>query len=158
MPHTPFPMPTLALHGKGRFRILVLRSIQDKPMHGYEVIRSLEARAHGFYKPSPGAVYPALRSLLREGLVQVSGGERRKVYRITRKGRAFLRSREAEIERRYRSFEESVGPERAALLRDMRTMGKLMTVLIKDLTPEQAKEIAAVLRESKKKVLEIVGE
>ncbi|HII41485.1 MAG TPA: PadR family transcriptional regulator, partial [Thermoplasmata archaeon] len=48
---------------KGDFTGLLLVVLREKPMHGYEVMKALEERFHGFYKPSPGAIYPALRSL-----------------------------------------------------------------------------------------------
>ena len=63
---------------RGDFTGLVLSVLQEKPMHGYEIMKALEVRTHGFYKPSAGSVYPAVKSLLGKGYVTVSGGERRK--------------------------------------------------------------------------------
>src|SRR5207244_5720050 len=64
--------------GKGDFKGGVPHLLQDAPMHGYEVIKAIEERYHGFYKPSAGAIYPALRALLRKAYLSVSGEERRK--------------------------------------------------------------------------------
>ena len=90
--------------GKGDFKGLVLHLLEERPMHGYEIIKAIEERYHGFYKPSAGAIYPALRALLRKGYLSVSGEERRKTYRITRDGKAYLRSRRKEIEQRFRRY------------------------------------------------------
>jgi len=60
--------------GKGDFKGLVLHLLEERPMHGYEIIKAIEERYHGFYKPSAGAIYPALRALLRKGYLSVSGG------------------------------------------------------------------------------------
>ncbi|MEK6986805.1 MAG: PadR family transcriptional regulator, partial [Candidatus Thermoplasmatota archaeon] len=130
--------PTFPFLARGRFRILLLRTLEDQPMHGYEVMKVLEERFQGFYKPSAGAIYPALRSLLREGYVAVNGAERRKTYRIMPKGRAFLRSHEADMEKRFRAFESAVGSERASLFRELRTTGKLLGANLKSITPDQA--------------------
>src|SRR5574340_1407201 len=89
---------------KGDFAGLILVALREKPMHGYEIIKALEERFHGFYKPSPGAVYPALRSLLRRGFVSVTGEERRKTYRITKQGEAYLRGARAEVKARFQQM------------------------------------------------------
>ena len=142
---------------KGDFKGLVLRLLEERPMHGYEIIKELEERYHGVYKPSAGTIYPALRSLLNKGLVSVSGEERRKTYRITPEGRAYLRSRKKEMEQRFRMFEKMIGPERAALFREFRATGKLLRTNIGDVTPAQADELKKVMIEMREKVLRILS-
>lgn len=126
-------------------------------MHGYEIIKALEERYQGFYKPSPGAIYPALRALLRKGYVSMSGEERRKTYRITREGKAYLRSRRKEIEKRFRAFEAAVGPERAALFREFRTTGKLLATNMRDVTPRQAEALRKLVVAMREKALRILS-
>src|SRR3989304_5052439 len=107
----PFGFFAKVLVGRGDFKVLVLRILRERPMHGYEITQTLGERSHGFYRPNPGAVYPALRALLRKGYVAKAGGERRKTYRITPAGRRFLRSREAGGQRELRRvWEGSGGP------------------------------------------------
>lgn len=142
---------------KGDFKGLVLHLLEVRPMHGYEVIKAIEERYQGVYKPSPGAIYPALRALLRNGYVSVSGEERRKTYRITRKGKTYLRSRRTEIERRFRAFEATVGPERAALFREFRNTGKILATNMRDVTPKQAEELRKLVAEMREKVLRILS-
>src|SRR5580698_5224904 len=43
--------------------LLILALLEDKPRHGYELIKALEERSGGFYSPSPGMIYPALTYL-----------------------------------------------------------------------------------------------
>lgn len=142
---------------KGDFKGLVLHLLQERPMHGYEIIKALEERYHGVYKPSAGAIYPALRSLLRKGLVSVSGEERRKTYRITRAGQTYLRSRRNEIEKRFRAFEKMIGPERAGLFREFRATGKLLRTNLRDVTSTQAEELRQVMVEMREKILRILS-
>jgi len=142
---------------KGDFKGLVLHLLEERPMHGYEIIKALEERYHGVYKPSAGAIYPALRSLLNKGFLSVSGEERRKTYRITREGKAYLRSRRKEMEQRFRMFEKMIGPERAALFREFRATGKLLRTNIRDVTPAQANELKRVMVDMKERVLRILS-
>ena len=151
----PPPFPHLA---HGQFRLLLLRVLGKRPMHGYEIMKLLEDRFQGFYKPSPGSIYPALRNLVRNGYAAVIGGNGRKVYRITTKGRALLRRTEVEFESRFRSFETTLGPERAALFREARSMGKLFRLGLGTITPVQAKKLKALLVEVRGRMMKILAE
>lgn len=79
---------------KGDFKYLILDLLKDKPRYGYEIIRDLEEQFHGFYAPSPGAVYPTLQMLEEMGYVTASQQDSKKVYTITDEGRSFLSGRE----------------------------------------------------------------
>jgi DNA-binding PadR family transcriptional regulator len=78
---------------KGDLKYVILGLIADKPRHGYEIIRILEERSHGFYAPSPGAVYPTLQYLEEAGYVSSSEHDGKKTYAITEEGRRFLDER-----------------------------------------------------------------
>jgi DNA-binding PadR family transcriptional regulator len=75
---------------KGDLKYIILDLIQDRPRHGYDIIRDLEEQSYGLYKPSPGVVYPTLQMLEDMGYATVTEEEGKKVYAITREGRAFL--------------------------------------------------------------------
>src|SRR5438093_2134098 len=77
----------------GDVRIGVLGVLAERPMHGYEVIRELEARSGGRWRPSPGSVYPTLQLLEDEGLVKGEERDGRRVFEITDAGRAELAAR-----------------------------------------------------------------
>ena len=48
---------------KGYIRLAVLSLLSNKPSHGYEIMKEIKDRSKGFYKPTPGGVYPILRDL-----------------------------------------------------------------------------------------------
>jgi DNA-binding PadR family transcriptional regulator len=56
-------------------------------MHGYELITELEARSSGRWRPSPGAIYPALTRMEEQGLVTAVEIDDRKVFSLTARGR-----------------------------------------------------------------------
>lgn len=143
---------------KGDFTGLLLVVLREKPMHGYEVMKALEERFHGFYKPSPGAIYPALRSLLRRKLVTVAGGERRKTYRITAEGKAYLRSTRKDLKARFSQIEKRLGPERTAMFREFRSTGRLLATNLRDVTPAQAKELRGLMVEMRERIIRILAE
>lgn len=75
---------------KVRLRFMVLALLAVKPSHGYELSRMIEDITLGTLKAGPGSLYPLLRELAGEGLVEeeevVESGRLRKVYRLTEKG------------------------------------------------------------------------
>lgn len=95
---------------RGRMRLYLLKILGEEPRHGYEILRLLRERLGGSYAPSPGSVYPRLRNLESEGLVEHQQRGGRKVYRLTPKGRSEVADRKGELE---------------ALESDIRTMSDL---------------------------------
>ena len=71
-------------------QLLILGLIEEKPRHGYEIIKALEERSKGFYVPSPGMVYPALTYLEEIGHATVQADGARKLYSITPEGQEHL--------------------------------------------------------------------
>lgn len=67
-------------------KYIVLKIINDKPTHGYDIIKTVELRSNGRWIPSAGSIYPILESLESSGFIQSEEIERKKVYAITPKG------------------------------------------------------------------------
>lgn len=76
---------------KGDLKYVILDLLKEKPAHGYEIIRELEDRFHGFYSPSAGSVYPTLQLLEDMEYVSSSEQDGKRVYTITDAGRQFLK-------------------------------------------------------------------
>jgi DNA-binding PadR family transcriptional regulator len=84
---------------QGDLRYVVLRLLEEKPRHGYEIIKALEEKFGGAYAPSPGAVYPTLQLLEDLGYARIaSDQEGKKVYEITDAGRAHLAENQATVD------------------------------------------------------------
>src|SRR2546428_10690546 len=71
----------------GDMKYVILKLLQDKPRHGYEVMKELEERMHGCYSPSPGTVYPTLQWLDDDGRVPTRAAAGTKGYQGSRPGR-----------------------------------------------------------------------
>ncbi len=93
---------------KGHLDLLLLAALAEGPSHGYELIERLRARSDNAFDLPEGTVYPALHRLERDHLLSsawtAASGRRRRVYRLTRRGRGALARREAE----WRSFSRAV--------------------------------------------------
>lgn len=86
--------------GGGRFRrrllaaadlqLIILALLEEKPRHGYQIIKAVEDRSSGFYSPSAGMVYPALTYLADLGHASAELDGAKKLYTLTDAGRAHL--------------------------------------------------------------------
>src|SRR3954454_7027415 len=72
---------------RGEVRPLILAALATKPMHGYEVIQTLESQSGGRWRPSAGSLYPTLQQLSDEGRVTSADGDGRRGYALTSEGR-----------------------------------------------------------------------
>ncbi|WP_245572441.1 PadR family transcriptional regulator [Actinokineospora enzanensis] len=74
---------------RGDVRAALLALLTERPMHGYEMIQEIAERSGGFWKPSPGSVYPTLQLLADEGLIQgVEGESGKRLFELTEDGTA----------------------------------------------------------------------
>ncbi len=73
---------------RGDIRKAILLALQDGPAHGYEVMRRLEERSGGIWRPSPGSVYPTLQMLEDAGLVRSETADGTRTYTLTDQGTA----------------------------------------------------------------------
>ena len=84
--------------------LLILLALASQPLHGYGIIRDVEARSDGHVRLQTGALYRTLRRLLQEKLIEEcarpagadSDDERRRYYQPTPLGRNVM---QAEIDR-----------------------------------------------------------
>jgi len=78
---------------RGDIRTALLSALTDGPAHGYEIIRRLEEKSGGTWRPSPGSVYPTLQLFEDEGLVRSEERDGKRVYELTDEGRTEAQER-----------------------------------------------------------------
>ncbi|CAM4041505.1 PadR family transcriptional regulator [Bordetella bronchialis] len=76
--------------GAEDLQLMLLGILENKPSHGYELIKALGAMSSGFYTPSPGMIYPALTYLEEIGYATVELEGSKKRYHVADAGRAYL--------------------------------------------------------------------
>ena len=93
---------------KNHLELLVLTALKTEPGHGYSIIRAVRDRSDGEFELLEGSLYPALHRLERDRVVTSSwsnvAGRKRRVYKLSRKGRAVLEQQE----RDWRRFERAM--------------------------------------------------
>jgi transcriptional regulator len=80
---------------KGSAELLVLAMVEERPRHGYEISKLIEARSEGALSFHVASLYPMLYRLERRGWVEgrwveKAGQRRRRYYKLTAEGRKVL--------------------------------------------------------------------
>ncbi|WP_068775566.1 PadR family transcriptional regulator [Paenibacillus sp. FJAT-26967] len=81
---------------KGSTEVILLSLLADENMYGYEIAQRIERESEGYLRFREGTLYPALKRLETQGLVESywetsSEGPRRKYYKITVTGHRALK-------------------------------------------------------------------
>jgi DNA-binding PadR family transcriptional regulator len=142
----------------GDLRLVVLALLQEKPRHGYEIIKELGERVGGGYSPSPGVVYPTLTMLEEMGYATVAQDQAgRKAYTLTGEGEAFLAANRPQVDAIFARLEGANADRRgdfAPLLRAMENLRMAVRLRMRrrDATSAQIQAIADVLDEAAKTI------
>ena len=88
------PEPSLELL-KGTLDLLILRTLDLRPMHGSAIADRISQVTHGTFQVKAGSLFPALHRLEQEGWIegewqQSAEGRRVRSYSLTRDGRRQL--------------------------------------------------------------------
>ncbi len=54
---------------RGFLRPQMIQLLEKQPMSGIDIMNELQEMSHGWYRPSPGSIYPLLEQLEKEGLI-----------------------------------------------------------------------------------------
>lgn len=158
---------------KGFLRYLVLELLSEKPLSGSEIMEEVERRTFGYWRPSPGSVYPLLawlqdNSYIQEVPTEESGVRR---YTLTDRGRQLLEE-QRRIKRHLREHRKLFTPPflgalwlhipheeaeklRAAAGRLLRALMKLAISLEDHFTSEAMRETSQILEETARRLEEL---
>lgn len=140
---------------QGDLKLVILQLLDEKPRHGYEIIKELEDRSNGRYTPSAGTIYPTLTMLEDLGYAEVKPEEGgKKVYEITAAGRQHLAENKPAVDELFDRvsqfgeavFGDSVRPARDAMIQLAREFGSAM--MNGRRSPEQLAAIAEILKKA----------
>jgi PadR family transcriptional regulator PadR len=80
---------------QGTLDLLILRTLELRPLHGVGVADRIEQVTNGVFVVGPGSLFPALHRLAEKGWIEgqwgeLENGRRAKFYELTASGRAQL--------------------------------------------------------------------
>lgn len=144
--------------GRGEIRAALLLLLAERPMHGYQVITELAERTDGRWRPSPGAVYPAISQLQDEGLVTVADDGGRRLASLTDEGRAYVEEHRDELGTPWQKVAEDPRRQGHELHHAMRALGGAVEQVARAGTRAQAEAAAAVLDKARREVYLVLAD
>lgn len=141
---------------RGDVRAAVIALLNERPMHGYEIIQELGSRTSGAWRPSPGSVYPTLQLLEDEGLVVAEEVTGKRVFSLTEEGRAAKAER---VERKapWEEMAEGLDP---GILRLRESVGQLISAVHQAGSAgssAQRSEVEAILDDARRRIYSVLA-
>lgn len=145
---------------RGDIKFILLGLLSERPQHGYELMKELEARRGGFRRPSPGSVYPTLQMLEECGYLTSEEVDGKRVYTITESGRQFLSDRNQQSHSRntYDSFVESKPSSLLELRRTLTQLNDAVAQVARSGNLEQANRVRDLLVQVKREIYKLLAE
>lgn len=93
--------------------VVVLGSLGEA--HGYAIMAELKDRVGGGWKPSPGAIYPALLALVETGHVRTADRDGTRIYSLTEAGQRAAEARRSKTRWASLTARAEEGEERVSI-------------------------------------------
>ncbi|WP_393972242.1 PadR family transcriptional regulator [Oxyplasma meridianum] len=91
---------------RGGLRYWILNLLYEKNLNGAKIMDEMEKQTMGWWRPSPGSVYPMLESMVEDGLItRLKDGK----YDLTAKGKSTLETTGMRFGRTPRTVEGILG-------------------------------------------------
>lgn len=142
--------------GRGDVRTAVLALLAENPMHGYQIIREIEERSGGTWKPSAGSVYPTLQLLADEGLISAEESNGRKTYVLTEAGREVAEEEAGTAP--WESNQASDDPRFGALPKAGFEFAQAATQIGRSGSTDQVEQAIEVIDEARKRLYAILAQ
>jgi DNA-binding PadR family transcriptional regulator len=143
---------------RGELKQAVLVVLADLgEAHGYAIMGELESRVGGGWKPSPGAIYPAILALVETGHLRVFDQDGQRIYALTGTGRRAVEG--SDWRRRWPSLSA-----RAEEAEDRVAVGTMLEAFASNSPfrrrlagPSQREEIAEILAQAQAQIEATMG-
>ncbi|MUN36230.1 PadR family transcriptional regulator [Actinomadura litoris] len=142
---------------KGNVRAAILALLAEEPRNGYQIIQEINERSGEAWKPSPGAVYPALQQLADEGLITAEEGGGRRTYRLTAEGGAYVAEHADELEEPWAQMAPDFGEGAPELFRQVAQTGAAVMQIVHSGTPDQVRRATEILSETRRALYRVLA-
>jgi DNA-binding PadR family transcriptional regulator len=143
---------------RGDVRAAILALLREGPRNGYQIMSDIEERSGGAWRPSPGAVYPALSALADEGLIiaEESGGKR--TFSLTDAGREYVAENPEMARGAWESDQQQEAWQLPGLFASAARLGSGIVQLAHAGTPAQITAAERLLERTRRELYRILAE
>ena len=143
---------------RGDVRAAALLLLAEEPRNGYQLMEEIERRSGGAWRPSPGAVYPALAQLEDEGLVRAAEAARGRSFGLTEEGEKYVEEHREELGNPWKEAGEGVPDELVELHNLVGQLGMTTMQVAQSGNQSQVAEAKKVLDEARRSLYRILAD
>jgi DNA-binding PadR family transcriptional regulator len=144
--------------GRGDVRAAILALLREGPRNGYQIMSEIEERSGGAWRPSPGAVYPALQQLADEGLIEAEESAGRRAFSLTDEGRRYVEENPDMARAAWESMAQNEPDEMPGLFVQAARLGGTIVQVAHAGTPEQVHAAEELLEQTRRRMYQILAE
>ena len=143
---------------RGDVRAAILALLSEGPRNGYQIMAEIEERSGGAWRPSPGAVYPALSQLTDEGLIEPDESGSKRMFRLTDAGREYVAENPEMARGAWESSEQQEAWQVPGLFAEAARLGSGIMQLAKAGSPEQIRAAERLLEGTRREIYRILAD
>ncbi|MFD0885744.1 PadR family transcriptional regulator, partial [Streptosporangium algeriense] len=143
---------------RGDVRAAILALLSEEPRNGYQIIQEIAKRSQGGWKPSPGAVYPALQQLTDEGLVLSEETDGRKSFQLTEAGRAYVAEHQEELRAPWEEMTPDLGESSWELMDLARQSAVALFQVLQNGSEAQIRQARQIMIDTRRKLYQILAD
>ena len=143
--------------GRGDVRAAILALLREGPRNGYQIIIDIEERSGGAWRPSPGAVYPALAQLADEGLIEGEESAGQRTFRLTEAGREYVEQHPERARGAWESAAQQEAWQIPGLFAEAARLGGGIVQVAQAGTPEQVAAAERLLEQTRRELYRILA-
>ncbi|HUZ56649.1 MAG TPA: PadR family transcriptional regulator [Streptosporangiaceae bacterium] len=143
---------------RGDVRAAILALLREGPLNGYQIMSEIEERSGGAWRPSPGAVYPALSQLADEGLIAAAESDGRRAYSLTEAGREYVEQNPEMARGAWESMAQQEAWQVPGLFAEAARLGGGIVQIAHAGTPEQVRAAERLLERTRRELYRILAD
>lgn len=143
---------------RGDVRAAILALLAEGPRNGYQIIQEINERSGGVWRPSPGAVYPALQQLADEGLIRGEESGGRKTFHLTPEGETYVAEHTEDLRAPWEAVTADYPGHIGELLRQAAQTGAAVMQVAQTGSEQQIAEAQRVIADTRRRLYTILSE
>jgi DNA-binding PadR family transcriptional regulator len=143
---------------RGDVRAAILALLREGPRNGYQIMSEIQERSGGAWRPSPGAVYPALQQLADEGLIEAEESSGRRTFSLTEAGRRHIEENPETARAAWESMAADSAEEMPGLFAQAAQLAASIVQMAHAGTPEQMRAAEALLEQTRRQMYQILAD
>ena len=135
-----------------------LALLREGPRNGYQIMSEIEERSGGAWRPSPGAVYPALSQLADEGLIAGEESAGRRTFSLTDAGRQYVQQNPGKARGAWESTAQQEAWQVPGLFGQAARLGAGIVQIAHAGTPDQLRAAERLLEQARRGLYKILAD